>query len=212
MSNNFYNPSGRPADGSACLSSEIRAEFAAIGSGFDKFPAMASKGNYLVRVYNGALQAIGCPSLSGNKNMLIGADSGATKFEAVAIGTWTPTLTSAVVSFTYLEQIGRYMRLGNRVFFWCQVTIATVSSSPSTVGISLSLPVTPRASSPGEDTIITTLVIDQANIAPQSPFVYIDGSTAILAPKNTRTDADDSNMAYCFKAGTRLYVSGHYEV
>jgi hypothetical protein len=40
MSNDFFNASGTPAQSSSIVSPNVRAEFAAIGAGFDKLPAL----------------------------------------------------------------------------------------------------------------------------------------------------------------------------
>jgi hypothetical protein len=55
VSNPFYNPTGNPARGSDGLSALLRAEFIAIGAGFDAVPQITTVGAYatvLVQVGN----------------------------------------------------------------------------------------------------------------------------------------------------------------
>lgn len=53
MSNNFYNVTGTPSHGAQLQSAPMRAELAAIQSGFDKLPTMTGNGNKTVRVNSG---------------------------------------------------------------------------------------------------------------------------------------------------------------
>ena len=61
MANDFYQDSGSPGTGSQGSSATMRAEFAAIESGFDKLPALTGNGGKLVAVNSGgtALEATG---------------------------------------------------------------------------------------------------------------------------------------------------------
>ena len=54
MSNDFYNVSGAPSQGSFGSSATIRAEFAALQAGFDKLPVLAANNSKLLRVNSSA--------------------------------------------------------------------------------------------------------------------------------------------------------------
>jgi len=48
MPNDFYTPTGNPTDNSAIVSTDMRAEFAAINAGFNKLPTLTGNANKLV--------------------------------------------------------------------------------------------------------------------------------------------------------------------
>jgi hypothetical protein len=50
MSNDFFNASGTPAQGSQVVTPNMRAEFAAIAAGFDKMPALTGNGYKIVYI------------------------------------------------------------------------------------------------------------------------------------------------------------------
>lgn len=50
MPNDFYTPTGNPADNSAIVSTDMRAEFAAINAGFNKLPTLTGNANKFVAV------------------------------------------------------------------------------------------------------------------------------------------------------------------
>jgi hypothetical protein len=69
LSNEFYNPSGTPATGSAGASSPIRSEYSNIGAGFDKMPALTGRNGTAVVVNaggNGLTNTVGALALAGN--------------------------------------------------------------------------------------------------------------------------------------------------
>ncbi|MGE5525471.1 MAG: hypothetical protein ACM3SS_17295 [Rhodospirillaceae bacterium] len=69
MSNEYYSETGSPATSSALSSATIRAEFAAIGDGFDKLPTLAANGNKAVVINSGGTSltvTTGTLALAGN--------------------------------------------------------------------------------------------------------------------------------------------------
>lgn len=65
--NSFYNASGTPAQGSALSSAAMRGEFASIGSGFDKMPALTAGTAIVVNGGGTALgNTVGTLALAGN--------------------------------------------------------------------------------------------------------------------------------------------------
>lgn len=50
MPNDFYTPTGNPTDNSNIVSSDMRAEFAAISAGFNKLPTLTSNGYKIVYI------------------------------------------------------------------------------------------------------------------------------------------------------------------
>lgn len=64
MSNDFFNPSGAPAQGSSLVTPPVRAEFAAIAAAFDKLPGLT--GNVYKIVYvNASGSALDCVGGNG---------------------------------------------------------------------------------------------------------------------------------------------------
>lgn len=90
MSNEFFNPSGTPAQGSSMVSPNIRAEFAAIAAAFDKLPALA--GNAYKIVYINA---------SGSAIVAVGGN-GLVKLSTSGI----PTIASAGTDYLAPAAIG----------------------------------------------------------------------------------------------------------
>lgn len=65
--NSFYNASGTPAQGSALSSAAMRGEFASIGAGFDRMPALTAGTAIVVNPGGTALaNTIGTLALAGN--------------------------------------------------------------------------------------------------------------------------------------------------
>jgi hypothetical protein len=65
--NSFYNATGTPAQGSAVSSAAIRAEFSAIGAGFDKMPALTIGTAIVVNGSGtGLTNTVGTLALAGN--------------------------------------------------------------------------------------------------------------------------------------------------
>lgn len=58
MPNDYYNPAGTPALGADGASVDMRAEFAAIASGFAKFPSLSGNDGKVFRVATGGASAI----------------------------------------------------------------------------------------------------------------------------------------------------------
>jgi hypothetical protein len=65
--NSFYNASGAPSQGSALSSATMRTEFASIGTGFDKMPALTANTAIVVNSSGTALtNTVGTLALAGN--------------------------------------------------------------------------------------------------------------------------------------------------
>lgn len=90
MSNEYYSETGSPATSSALSSATIRAEFVAIGDGFDKLPTLSGNGGKAVIVNAGATAlsvTTGTLTLAGNF-----ATSGAYACTLTLTGATTVTL------------------------------------------------------------------------------------------------------------------------
>lgn len=81
MSNEYFTESGNPSTNASATSATMRAEFTAVGDGFDKLPTLAGNGSKILAVNSGAsaLEAI----------TTTGTGSG--------VRATAPTLTSAVL-------------------------------------------------------------------------------------------------------------------
>lgn len=68
-----------------------------------------------------------------------GINLGAENLTVYDEGTWTPAILGSTgnPTVTYSSQIGRYTRIGNRVFFDVDVTISTISGGSGNVQITL---------------------------------------------------------------------------
>lgn len=92
MANDFYNAGGAPSPHSTGTSSTIRSEFAAIATGFDKFPALSGNATKLLRV-NASGNAI--ESTDATTAGLLTTAAAASTYLPLVGGTLTGKLTAS---------------------------------------------------------------------------------------------------------------------
>jgi hypothetical protein len=122
-----------------------------LGTGTE-WARFTSGGNLLIGVTsatsNGAkietLDGLTFPSVAVSK-------SNANTLDAYAEGSWTPTITFATagdLAVTYATQIGRYTRIGNRVFYSIQITTSAFTHTTASGAFRVNnLPFTSKATS-----------------------------------------------------------------
>ena len=143
----------------------------------------------------------------------IPVNRGGTPYRAKALeaGTFTPTLTfgGAAVGLTYSKQVGRWQRIGNRVFFTALVILSAKGSSTGNAVLN-GLPVA------GEATV------DNYQMLPVRPSSLVSTSGSIVAlltaggttlaiaqtTTGTTTNLTDAN----FNNTSQILISGSYEV
>lgn len=143
----------------------------------------------------------------------IPVNRGGTPYRAKALeaGTFTPTLTfgGAAVGLTYSKQVGRWQRIGNRVFFTALVILSAKGSSTGAAVLN-GLPVA------GEATV------DNFQMLPVRPSSLVSTSGSIVAlltaggttlaiaqtTTGTTTNLTDAN----FNNTSQILISGSYEV
>jgi hypothetical protein len=133
-----------------------------------------------------------------------GITSGATTLDHYETGEWTPKYTSTGATWTtYHEQVGRYTRIGNTVYFNGRLRVnaaptGTVSNSAIIDGLpfpSLNVVGTESAVAVGLQTFATTL----------SPSVQYNATTITVYKSNTTSQIIASETTATF-----FMFSGHY--
>ena len=121
-------------------------------------------------------------------------------------GTWAPTLGG---NTTYTKQLGRYTKIGNKVFIECTLLINAINT-PAVLGDILGLPFTSNASEPqGTVSIgyweqaVGALVYLSATIGQAGTAVNLRGTGSAAAGLGAVT---------FFKSGTVIYFTGQYTV
>jgi len=133
-------------------------------------------------------------------------------------GTFTPTITCATLgnlSITYSAQIGRYTRIGNRVFI--NATIVTNTFTHTTASNGLRLTGLPFASNGTSNNLSTfSLYFTGATKAGYTQFVpYTDPGTSFLLVGVSGSGASNSSLSITDlpSGGTvAMIYSGHYEI
>ena len=121
-------------------------------------------------------------------------------------GTWTPGLGG---NTTYNKQLGRYTKIGNKVFIECTLVINAINT-PLVFGDILGLPFASNASEP-QGTIsigyweqsVGSLVYLSATIGPNGTDVNLRG---------TGSASTGLGAVTFFKSGTVIYFTGQYTV
>lgn len=99
MSNDYYNSSGNPANRSSLSSANMRTEFAAIGTAFNKLPALTGNGGKIVVINAGGtamtvtgatLDASGNIAATSFTGPLTGTASNSTHLGGAAAATYAP--------------------------------------------------------------------------------------------------------------------------
>lgn len=113
-----------------------------------------------------------------------------------ASGTWTPSFagTGGGGSMTYAKQLGRYVRVGDLVYIWCDMTLASLSSAPSGNLIVSGLPFT--SANNGLYTALTvsyyagiSVTVDAATITPNTANFGLLSANAFIAASNLTSSA-----------------------
>jgi hypothetical protein len=130
-------------------------------------------------------------------------------------GTWTPTIGLAAASPTivYTNQVGRYTKVGNRVFFSAFVTTSTWTHASTTNEFIMSLPIAPSTSPAQIASFNCALNFTKANYTQITPYITTAfwGSSVIFAA-NGSGQSFDGIVASNVPSGTNivLVVAGHY--
>ena len=123
---------------------------------FQGFQTLSSAGGVTGRIITGTANQIsivegagggGNPTLSLTSTIYVtGLSFGGTTLSNYATGTFTPTITGSTGNpvNTYTVQVGRYTRIGNRVFFSLNVQISATSGGTGVTQVS-GLPFTSNA-------------------------------------------------------------------
>jgi hypothetical protein len=134
------------------------------------------------------------------------ASSDANTLDDYEEGTWTPTIGG---NTTYSKQLGRYTKIGNKVFIECTMVINSLNS-PLTTGDILGLPFTSNASEPQGTVAVgywegsaTSLVYMGGTIGPNGTAINLRG---------TGSSSVSLNAVNFFKSGTVIYLTGQYTV
>lgn len=132
-------------------------------------------------------------------------------------GTWTPTfnyVTLGDLSVAYSQQTGRYVKIGNRVFFSVRVALSTHTYTTSSGALRIAgLPFVPSASSPhtSQATLITPWT--KAGIGSITAYTAASDSNLYLVGSGSGLASSGVDPTY-FASGVLpdIRISGFYEV
>lgn len=131
-------------------------------------------------------------------------------------GTWTPTIAgdSVAGTQTYLVQVGRYTKVGNRVYFNARIVLSAKDAATAGNIMVSGLPFTPNSTSSdfhavavGNAGLITLTALYtqlEAHIEPNLTNIYLGQIGSGLAYSYLQAAAIANT--------TRITVSGHYDV
>ena len=90
------------------------------------------------RAVIGAVGLTGAENVAGVKTFTDGISLGNETLTVYDEGTWTPALRfgAATTGITYTTQVGKYTRIGNRVWVHCQIVLSSKGSATGTADIS----------------------------------------------------------------------------
>lgn len=131
-------------------------------------------------------------------------------------GTWTPTLAipGGSVTVAYSKQVGRYVKIGKRVFFSAYVVTSTWTHSETVLGLAMSLPFTPNNSPHQTVAFNGSVNYTKANYTQVIPYIITEffGSVIIFAATGSGQTWGDI-VASDVPSGTNLIlnVAGNYD-
>ena len=108
-------------------------------------------------------------------------------------GTWTPTVTAQVGSFTTVSGTGRYQKIGNTVHFFVAITITTVGTASGGVVFSLPFTASGNWAASGVETAAVFTALWAGTFGSNGLILHYDGTSPIAA-------------------GRVLWISGHFVV
>lgn len=136
MSNDFFNPSGAPAQGSSLVTPPVRAEFAAIAAAFDKLPGLTGNAYKIVYV-NASGSALDCV---GGNGLLKLSTSG---IPAVAVAD-TDYLAPSVIGTTvqaYSANLDEYAAVNPTAAGLALLDDADAAAQRTTLGVAIGVDV-----------------------------------------------------------------------
>jgi len=145
-----------------------------------------------------------------NSGLAIGGTGAANTLDDYEEGTFTPSFKNVNIS-SYEYQVGRYTKIGNRVFFQLDIETTAMdnndTSAVSIQGLPFNIPVTTNAQP------FTVAPVKGTNIA--HPMMI--GQTQqdyMLMYKYSASTGDTGDWAAYQNLGTtvRIYVEGHYQI
>jgi hypothetical protein len=133
------------------------------------------------------------------------AHEAASTVPGYAFGNWTPNVGGTA---TYTVQIGRYTRIGERVFFNCEMIINTIGTGQT--GQVLGLPFTSKANGSTHAACVGVFSGLTINVVFLTGAIA-EGTAAILLLSLTAAATQTTNNGI-FGNGSRITVSGHYDI